>query len=251
MCSNSISTQSCVYNHIPSFGILLLLFAFVGIFCIAQRRERAPEIEQGEVQHDLFSIPTFDGRKMYQEIVKATNDFDPMYCIGKGGHRSFFKVELPLGSIAVVKKLHQSDIDMANQKDFLNEIQALTDIKHQNIVKLLGFCSHPRHKFLVYEYLKRGSLATILSREEEAKKLDRGTRVNIIKGVAHALSYMHHDCSPSIVHRDISSNNILLDSQYKAHISDFDTAKLLKLDSSNQTTLAGTYAYVAPGIHAS
>ena len=140
---------------------------------------------------------------------------------------------------------------MANQKDFLNEIQALIEIKHQNIVKLLGFCSHPRHKFLVYEYLKRGSLTTILSREEEAKKLDWGIRVNIIKGVAHTLSYMHHDCSPSIVKRDISSNNILLDSQYEAHISDFDTTKLLKLDSSNQTTLASTFGYVAPGIHAS
>ena len=234
----------------PLLGLLLLLFSFVGIFFIAQRRERAPEIEQGEVQHDLFSIPTFDGRKMYQEIVKATNDFYPMYCIGKGGHRSFFKVEMPLGSIAV-KKLHQSDIDMENQKDFLNEIQAMTDIKHRNIVKLFYFCSHPRHKCLVYEYLKRGSLAIILSREEEDKKLDWGTRVNIIKGVAHALSYMHHDCSPSIIHRDISSNNILLDSQYEAHIFDFDTAKLLKLDSSNQTTLADTYGYVAPGIHAS
>ena len=211
----------------PLLGSLLLLFASVGIFFIAQRRERAPEIEQGEVQHDLVSIPTFDGRKMYQDIVKATNDFDPMYCIRNGGYRSFFKVELPLGSIAVMKKLHQSNIDMANQKDFLNEIHALTDIKRRNIVKLLGFCSHPRHKFLVYEYLKRGNLARILSREEEAKKLDWGTRVNIIKGVAHALSYMHHDCSPSIVHQDISSNNIMLDSQYKAHISDFDTAKLL------------------------
>ena len=118
-------------------------------------------------------------------------------------------------------------------------------------MKLLGFCSHRRHKFLVYEYLERGSLVTILSKEEEAKKLDWGTRVNNIKGVAHALSYMHHDFSPRIVHRDISSNSILLDSQYEAHISYFDTTKLLKLDSSNHTPLAGTFGYVAPSIHAS
>ena len=149
-----------------------------------------------------------------------------------------------------MKKLHQSDIDMENQNDFLNEVRALTKIKHRNIVKLLGSCSHPRHKFLVYEYLERGSLAIILSREE-AKKLGWATRINIIKGVAHALSYMHHDCSPPIVHRDISSNNILLDSQYEAHISDFGTAKLLKLDSSNQNALAGTFGYIAPGIYTS
>ena len=72
-------------------------------------------------------------------------------------------------------------------------------------------------------------------------------RVNIIEGVAHALSYMHHDCSPPVVHRDISSKNILLDSQYKAHVSDFDIAKLLKQDSSNWTSLTSTYGYVTPG----
>jgi serine/threonine protein kinase len=99
----------------------------------------------------------------------------------------------------------------------------------------------------MYEYLEKGSLATILSKEEEAKELDWSRRVNIIKGVAHALAYMHHDCSPPIVHRDISSKNVLLDSDYEAHVSDFGTAKLLKLDSSNLTGFAGTFGYVAPG----
>ncbi|GMP46021.1 hypothetical protein CsSME_00014336 [Camellia sinensis var. sinensis] len=92
----------------------------------------------------------------------------------------------------------------------------------------------------------RGSLAAIFNREEEAKELDWPKRVNIIKGIASALSYMHHDCTPPIVHRDISSNNVLIDEEYESHISDFGTAKLLKLDSSNWSALAGTYGYVAP-----
>ena len=71
--------------------------------------------------------------------------------------------------------------------------------------------------------------------------------MKIIKGVAHAFSYMHHDCSPPIVHRDVSSKNVLLDSEYEAHVSDFGTAKLLNRDSSNWTSFAGTYGYVAPG----
>ncbi|KAF8365008.1 hypothetical protein HHK36_032988 [Tetracentron sinense] len=71
-------------------------------------------------------------------------------------------------------------------------------------------------------------------------------RINIVKGVAYALSYMHHDCSPPIAHRDISSKNILLDSEYQARLSDFGTARLLRYDSSNWTSLAGTYGYVAP-----
>ena len=114
-------------------------------------------------------------------------------------------------------------------------------------MKLFGFCSHAQHSFLVYEYLEKGSLATILSRDEEAQHLDWPKRVKIIKGVAHALSYMHHNCTPPIVHRDISSSNILIDEEYEARVSDFGTAKLLKLDSSNWSALAGTYGYVAPG----
>ena len=65
--------------------------------------------------------------------------------------------------------------------------------------------------------------------------------------MANALSYMHHDCSPPLVHRDISSNNVLLDSEYVAHVSDFGTTRLLKLDSSNWTSFAGTFGYIAPG----
>ena len=225
----------------------MLLFAFIGIFLIAERTKRTPEIEEGDVQNDLFSISTFDGRAMYEEIIKATKDFDPMYCIGKGGHGSVYKAELSSANIVAVKKLYPPDIDMANQRDFFNEVRTLTEIKHRNIVKLLGFCSHPRHSLLVYEYIERGCLAAMLSREE-AKKLGWVTRINIIEGVAHALSYMHHDCSPPIVHRDISGNNILLDSPYEPHISDFGIAKFLNLDSSNQRALAGTFGYVAPGI---
>ncbi|KAL6179484.1 hypothetical protein ACLB2K_050999 [Fragaria x ananassa] len=86
----------------------------------------------------------------------------------------------------------------------------------------------------------------VLSKDEEAKELGWSKRVTIFKGVAHALCYMHHDCLPPIVHRDISSKNILLDAEYEACVSDFGTAKFLNPDSANWTALAGTYGYVAP-----
>ena len=87
----------------------------------------------------------------------------------------------------------------------------------------------------------------LLNSEEGAETLDWIKRANVIKGMANALSYMHHDCSPPIIHRDISSKNILLDQEYEAHIADFGTARLLKHDSSNWTSLAGTFGYMAPG----
>ena len=72
-------------------------------------------------------------------------------------------------------------------------------------------------------------------------------RVNVVKGIANVLSYMHHDCSLPIAHRDISSNNILLNSKLEVFVSDFGTARLLHPNSSNQTLLVGTYDYIAPG----
>ena len=72
-------------------------------------------------------------------------------------------------------------------------------------------------------------------------------RMIVIKSIAHALSYMHHECVQVIVHRDISSNNILLNSELEAFVSDFGTARLLDPNSSNQTLLVGTYGYIAPG----
>ncbi|KAK4387930.1 MDIS1-interacting receptor like kinase [Sesamum angolense] len=100
--------------------------------------------------------------------------------------------------------------------------------------------------FLIYEYMERGSLFCILRDENEAVELDWVKRVNVVKGVAHALSYMHHDCNPPILHRDVSCNNILLDSKLEARLADFGIARLLDPDSSNQTQLAGTRGYIAP-----
>ena len=86
----------------------------------------------------------------------------------------------------------------------------------------------------------------LLSSKEEVVSFDWIKRANVVRGVVDALSYMHHNCSPFIVNRDISSKNILLDSKYEAHISDFGTARFLKLDSSNWTSFAGTFGYIAP-----
>ncbi|KAL6179882.1 hypothetical protein ACLB2K_046553 [Fragaria x ananassa] len=210
-----------------------------------KKHERVEEKSRDEEFY--FSVLSFDGKMMYEEVINATQDFDPVYCIGKGGNGSVYKATLSNDDIVAVKKLHlPCDDDMSLQKEYLNEIRALTEMRHRNIVKLFGFCSHRRHSFLVYEYLEKGSLAAVLSKDEEAKELWWSKRVTIVKGVAHALCYMHHDCLPPIVHRDISSKNILLDAEYDACVSDFGTAKFLNPDSANWTALAGTYGYVAP-----
>ena len=100
---------------------------------------------------------------------------------------------------------------------------------------------------MVYEFLEGRSLGKKLSNKEEATEFGWIKRINIVKGVAEGLSYMHHNCSSPIVHRDIPCKNILLDSEHNAHISDFGSAKVLKPDSSNWSLFADTFGYATLG----
>ncbi|GJZ61823.1 probable leucine-rich repeat receptor-like protein kinase [Tanacetum coccineum] len=161
----------------------------------------------------------------------------------QGDYGTVYKAELQPNNLVAVKKLHSlSEND--DHIGFLNEVRALTNIRHRNIVKLYGYCFHARHSFLIYEYLEKGSLKSLLSSDITAKEIDWLKRVRIVRAVANGLAHMHHDCTPPIIHRDISGANILLNSDYGAHISDFGIAKLLKLDSSNWTAVLA-YTMVA------
>ncbi|KAJ4945345.1 hypothetical protein NE237_014231 [Protea cynaroides] len=239
-----------IYILVPTFCTIILLSIVTGIALIFHKKAKKIEMRQTERidQGNLFAICNYDGRIVHENIIEATENFDDKHCIGKGGYGNVYKATLSTGQLVVVKKLHplQEDADRVNNNHFTNEIRALTEIRHRNIVKFYGFCSHARHSFLIYEYLERGSLANVLGDAEQAIELDWIKRINVIKGVANALSYMHHDCSPPIIHRDISSSNILLDSEYEACVSDFGIARFLKPDSSNWTSIAGTYGYLAP-----
>ncbi|KAL9437375.1 hypothetical protein AB3S75_023269 [Citrus x aurantiifolia] len=233
----------------PVLGALFVAMVLIAIFILRmQNSESGDRQSSNQNPQGLFSILNFDRKLVYDEIVRATNDFDAEYCIGNGGHGSVYRAELPSGQVVAVKKFHSPlpCDQIADQKEFLTEVKALTETRHRNIVKFYGFCSHARHSFLVYEFLERGSLAAILSSNAAAQELDWSQRMNAIKGVADALSYLHHDCFPPIVHRDLSSKNLLLDLEYEAHVADFGIAKFLKPDSSNWTEFAGTYGYVAP-----
>nr|XP_023917794.1 MDIS1-interacting receptor like kinase 2-like [Quercus suber] len=230
-------------------GALSVLYAFVGIFVFLQKKHSRNMLkdENTSKTENPFSIWHFNGNAVYEDIIKASNNFDDMSCIGMGASAKVYKVEIPGAQVLAVKKLNsQADgIGTDNIKSFSNELAALTEIRHRNIVKLLGFCFHEVHTFFIYEFKERGSLADMLS-STEAKELDWETRIRVIKGVAYAISYMHHDCVPPIIHRDISSKNVLLNSKLEAFVSDFGTARFLKPDSSNWTTIVGTYGYLAP-----
>ena len=110
---------------------------------------------------------------MFENIIEATDSFNDKYLIGVGGQGNVYKAELSSDQVYAVKKLHvETDGERHNFKAFENEIQALTEIRHRNIIKLYGFCSHSRFSFLVYKFLEGGSLDQVLSNDTKAVAFD-------------------------------------------------------------------------------
>ncbi|XP_051186165.1 uncharacterized protein [Lolium perenne] len=218
----------------------VLIMALVTLPCI-KKKPKAESVNNMR-QTKLFVLWNFNGEDVYKKIIDATENFSDTHCIGTGGNGSVYRAQLPTGETFAVKKINMTEDDEL----FNREIYALMHIRHRNIAKLFGYCSATRERFLVYEYMDRGSLAASLESKETAAELDWTRRLNIAGDVAHALSYMHHDCFAPIVHRDIKSSNILLDVEFRACISDFGIAKILDVDASNCTRLAGTKGYLAP-----
>ncbi|CAN6203411.1 unnamed protein product [Urochloa humidicola] len=228
---------------IPVCVVVILAFFSVTMFFYKSKR---PQKIISANRRDVFSVWNFDGKLAFEDITRATENFSESYIIGSGGYGTVYKARLQEGRIVAVKKLHQSEEEVSDERRFISEIEVLKNIRHRSIVKLYGFCSHRRYKFLVYEYIDRGNLRSILENEELAKELDWEKRVAIARDVAQAIYYLHQECNPPIIHRDITSNNILLDADFKAYVSDFGIARILKPDSSNWSELAGTYGYIAP-----
>ncbi|PIA33992.1 hypothetical protein AQUCO_03900104v1 [Aquilegia coerulea] len=231
LCGNITALQKCDFSN-------------------KKRKKRDNEVQTIEfINDDLFRIWDFDGNNVYEDIIVATEGFNDKHCIGVGGFGSVYKAVLSTGQVVAVKKFYsREDDEQIDLRSFSAEIHALTQLRHRNIVKLYGICSHARHSFLIYEYLERGSIVMLLSNEEEAARLDWIKRINIIRSVASALSHMHHGCTPPLIHRDISSKNILLNSEYDGCVANFGIARVLNSNSSNWTTPAGTFGYLAPVI---
>jgi tRNA A-37 threonylcarbamoyl transferase component Bud32 len=166
----------------------------------------------------------------------------------------------PSHDIVAVKRIWNSGmLEQRLEKQFLAEVKTLCSIRHSKIVKLLCFISSEDSKLLVYKYLENGSLDLWLHRKSGAStfsdsvqqvNLDWPKRLQIAVGVARGLSYMHHDCLQPIVHRDVKSSNILLDSEFNAKLADFGLAKMLikQRESATTSIVAGSFGYIAPGV---
>ncbi|KAK7407025.1 hypothetical protein VNO78_08665 [Psophocarpus tetragonolobus] len=191
------------------------------------------------------SIVMFHGDLPYssKDIIKKLEILNEEHIIGIGGFGTVYKLAMDDGNVFALKRILK--LNEGFDRFFERELEILGSIKHRYLVNLRGYCNSPTSKLLIYDYLPGGSLDEAL--HERAEQLDWDSRLNIIMGAAKGLAYLHHDCSPRIIHRDIKSSNILLDGNLDARVSDFGLAKLLEDEESHITTIvAGTFGYLAP-----
>ncbi|XP_017971519.1 PREDICTED: receptor-like protein kinase HSL1 [Theobroma cacao] len=174
--------------------------------------------------------------------------------IGSGASGKVYKVVLRNGEAVAVKKLSGGvkkgdSLSADTERDeFESEVETLGKIRHKNIVRLWCCCNAGDSKLLVYEYMPNGSLGDLLH-SSKGGLLDWPTRYKIALDAAEGLSYLHHDCVPPIVHRDVKSNNILLDGEFGARVADFGVAKIVKRvgkGAESMSAIAGSYGYIAP-----
>ncbi|KAG6741290.1 hypothetical protein POTOM_054523 [Populus tomentosa] len=173
--------------------------------------------------------------------------------IGSGASGKVYKAVLSNGETVAVKKLggesKKDNTDGSSEKDeFEAEVETLGRIRHKNIVRLWCCCNTGDCKLLVYEYMPNGSLGDLLH-GSKGGSLDWPTRYRIALDAAEGLSYLHHDCVPPIVHRDVKSNNILLDAEFGARVADFGVAKVVQgvnKGTESMSVIAGSCGYIAP-----
>ncbi|XP_039031006.1 LRR receptor-like serine/threonine-protein kinase HSL2 [Hibiscus syriacus] len=168
--------------------------------------------------------------------------------IGMGGSGRVYKVELKKGQTVAVKRLWE--VKPETDTVFKSETETLGRIRHGNIVKLIMCCSDEDVRLLVYEYMENGALGDFLHGDKSAGLLDWPKRFTIAIGAAQGIAYLHHDCVPAIVHRDVKSNNVLLDEEMRPRVADFGLAKRLHMQAGNRdgamSRVAGTHGYIAP-----
>ncbi|KAJ7956932.1 Receptor kinase [Quillaja saponaria] len=256
-----------------AMGLLFALFCIFGVMLIsveAKKRRKKKEaslavyidsnIQSGtanigwkltsarealSINLSAFEMPL---RKLtFADLLEATNGFHNDSLIGSGGFGDVYKAQLKDGSIVAIKKLIH--ISGQGDREFTAEMETIGKIKHRNLVPLLGYCKVGEERLLVYEYMKYGSLEDVLHDQRKAGiKLNWAARRKIAIGAARGLAFLHHNCIPHIIHRDMKSSNVLLDENLEARVSDFGMARLMSAMDTHLSvsTLAGTPGYVPP-----
>ncbi|XP_011043470.1 PREDICTED: proline-rich receptor-like protein kinase PERK1 isoform X2 [Populus euphratica] len=187
-----------------------------------------------------FSKSTFS----YEELARATDGFSDANLLGQGGFGYVHRGVLPNGKEVAVKQLKAGSGQ--GEREFQAEVEIISRVHHKHLVSLVGYCITGAHRLLVYEFVPNNTLEFHLHGKGRPT-MDWPTRLKIALGSAKGLAYLHEDCHPKIIHRDIKASNILLDFKFEAKVADFGLAKISSdVNTHVSTRVMGTFGYLAP-----
>lgn len=197
---------------------------------------------QQDYELDISHLKRFS----YRELQLATSNFSSKNILGQGGYGVVYKGCLPNRTLVAVKRLR--DPNFTGEVQFQTEVEMIGLALHRNLLRLFGFCMTTNERLLVYPYMPNGSVADRLRETcRDRPSLDWNRRLCIALGAARGLVYLHEQCNPKIIHRDVKAANILLDEGFEAVVGDFGLAKLLDQRESHVTTaVRGTVGHIAP-----
>ncbi|GLT35341.1 hypothetical protein SLA2020_098050 [Shorea laevis] len=226
--------------------IVLLIGTLLAYVIMRQRKKvnkRAKRTNLTSINDD-FEIGTGPRRYSYQDLASATNNFSQDRKLGEGGFGAVYRGYLAnVDMLIAIKKISKGS--KQGKKEYVTEVKTISQLRHRNLVQLIGWC-HERSEFLlVYEFMSNGSLDSHLFGKRSP--FPWHIRYKITLGLASAILYLHEEWEQCVVHRDIKSSNIMLDSSFNVKLGDFGLAKLMDHELGQITTgLAGTFGYLAP-----
>ncbi|XP_060201240.1 G-type lectin S-receptor-like serine/threonine-protein kinase At4g27290 [Lycium barbarum] len=223
--------------------VATFILGFVGWFSFQRKNRRTDKSARGsEVGNEDLELPLFS----LVIVTTATKNFSSANVIGEGGFGPIYKGILANGQEIAVKRL--SEYSGQGVRELKNEIVLISKLQHRNLVKLLGCCLEGEERMLIYEFMPNASLDYFIFDPSRKASLAWKNRFKIAMGISRGLLYLHQDSRLRIIHRDLKTSNILLDSEMNAKISDFGLAKIFGGEQveGNTKTILGTYGYMSP-----
>uniref|UniRef100_A0A2P2MUC0 non-specific serine/threonine protein kinase n=1 Tax=Rhizophora mucronata TaxID=61149 RepID=A0A2P2MUC0_RHIMU len=240
--SGSRKNNYLIWIILTVCGILLLLLGLAWFFCWSNRTHRRGSPASMDVELENETGPRSFS---FEELAAATNNFDDAGMLGRGGFGRVYQGFLSDRNSNVAVKRITPD-SQQGLKEYAAEVNTISQLRHRNLVKLIGWCREKEEFLIVYEFMPNKSLYFHLF--NNPCLLTWETRYRIALGLASALSYLQGDCDQCVLHRDIKSSNVLLDSSFNAKLGDFGLARLVEHGHDLATTelLCGSDGYVAP-----
>ncbi|XP_052188968.1 probable LRR receptor-like serine/threonine-protein kinase At5g10290 isoform X2 [Diospyros lotus] len=186
-------------------------------------------------------------RFSWRELQLTTDNFSEKNVLGQGGFGKVYKGVLADNTKVAVKRLTDYE-SPGGDAAFQREVEVISVAVHRNLLRLIGFCTTPTERLLVYPFMQNQSVAYCLRELKPGDPvLDWSTRKRVALGTARGLEYLHEHCNPKIIHRDVKAANVLLDEDFEAVVGDFGLAKLVDVRKTNVTTqVRGTMGHIAP-----